>query len=71
MCQAAQLERLFEFPRSSPVVVPCHDDTWPPIEVNVARFAPATARVQEPGVVWSVAWQAACRPLPNPNCDQL
>ncbi len=40
----------------APVVVPCHYDTWPPIEVDVARFAPATARVQvlEPGVAWEV-----------------
>jgi len=38
----------------APAVIPCHYDTWPPIEVDVARFSPATARVHvlEPGVAW-------------------
>lgn len=40
----------------APVVIPCHYDTWPPIEVDVSRFAPQSAavRVLEPGVSWKV-----------------
>lgn len=38
----------------APEVIPCHYDTWPPIEVNVEHFAPTNAKVRilEPGVAW-------------------
>ncbi|MCP4758029.1 MAG: metal-dependent hydrolase [Planctomycetes bacterium] len=40
----------------APIAVPCHYDTWPPIEVDVSRFTPQFAAVQvmDPGVAWSV-----------------
>ncbi len=40
----------------APVAIPCHYETWPPIEVDPARFTPASASVQilEPGVAWSL-----------------
>ena len=30
----------------APIVIPCHYNTWPPIEVDVSTFAPREAKVE-------------------------